>query len=597
MKILMLNRKLKCVNILIENQSSDNSKFYQSMQKVIFIVGLILIVFTTVSCEDFLDPEPDGRRTEEQIFQNYNYAIGYLANIYNDLPGGFHSIDGAMEACMTDDAEHSSVYSGVQQYNNGSWNPTSFPDAYLYSKYYAALRKLSIFIENVDTARFIEPNTYNRSPELNELYQKRYKAESYFLRAFFYFELVKRFGGVPIIPEHRLDLSDNLNRSRRSFDECVDYITTNCDLAAAILPETDSIAELIGHANKASALALKSRTLLYAASPLHNPNGDVAKWEAAALAASEVLKLPHYGLLTGDFNTTLMLDVWSEFYNKEVLFAMPYSVNNNFEYQNFPVGFAGGNGLTNPTQDLVDAFEMGNGIPIDESSRYNPQNPYNRRDKRLKYFIGYNGSLGSKYNDRYLETFVGGLDGLNKDQFATKTGYYIRKFINGSSDLVENTKAMRRSWVHFRYAEILLNYAEAMNEAYGPEGLSGVFTLTALEAVNQVRSRVSQVSIKSPIDRETFRKRLQNERRVELCFEGHRAWDVRRWKQGELFNMPVHGMRITIDTLQSPSEVYEIFEVEERIFDVSKMYFMPIPQNELLKSDSLVQNPNWDIEN
>lgn len=558
------------------------------MKQLKYITVLFLGLLILGACDNFLDPEPDGRKDEKLVFSEYTYALGFFANIYSDLPGGFHSVNGAMEACMTDEAEHTDQLNAVQNYNNGSWNKQNFTDSWLWAKYYASLRKLAIFLDNVDEAKFVDPNTLNRSPEINGIYQERFKAESYFLRAFFYFELVKRFGGVPIVPEKRLEINDELNLPRNSFDECVEYIVKNCDLAAASLPVKDDETLWIGHATKASALALKSRVLLYAASPLNNPSNDISKWVNAAKAAKEVLDLQGYGLVTGDvIKTSGMFEIWNNFYNQEVLFGMPYFNNNDLEFKNFPVGFQRGQGLTNPTQNLVDAFETIDGQPITQSTQYNAQAPYEKRDPRLSYFIGYNGSV---YNKRPIETYIGGLDGLNKDQNSTKTGYYLRKFLNMNANLAKNTQFTRHQWIHFRYAEILLNYAEAMNEAYGPSGTGDGLSKTSIDAVNQVRSRVEMPNLSSDLSKDQLRERIQNERRVELCFEGHRFWDVCRWKKGEMFNLPVKGMRITAD---GSNLTYEIFDVEQRVFDVSKMYLMPIPQGEILKSDALVQNPNW----
>jgi len=551
---------------------------------IILFLGLIVLG----ACNNFLDPEPDGRRDEKLVFTEYTYALGFFANIYGDLPTGFHPIDGAMEACLTDEAEHSDQMSSIQSYNNGSWNKQSFTDSWLWAKYYASLRKIAVFLDNVDDAKFVDPNTFNRSPELNGVYQERFKAESYFLRAFFYFELVKRFGGVPLVPEKRLQITDELNLPRNTFDECVAYIVENCDLAAQSLPVKDEESLWIGHATRASALALKSRVLLYAASPLNNPSNDTEKWISAAKAAKAVLDLPGYGLISGDvIKTSGMFEIWNNFYNQEVLFAMPYFNNNDLEFKNFPVGFQKGKGLTNPTQNLVDAFETSNGEPINQSAQYNAQDPYNNRDPRLSYFIGYNGSV---YNTRPIETYIGGLDGLNKDQNSTKTGYYLRKFLNMNANLAKNTQVARHQWIHFRYAGILLNYAEAMNEAYGPSGSGNGLSENSLDAINQIRTRVGMSELNSGLNKDQLRERIQNERRVELCFEGHRAWDVRRWKKGEQFNEPIKGMRITSDDTNFN---YEVFNVEQRVFDASKMYLMPIPQGEILKSDKLEQNPNW----
>jgi hypothetical protein len=465
------------------------------MKQIKYLSILFLVLLILGACNNFLDPEPDGRKDEKLVFSEYTYALGFFANIYGDLPTGFHSIDNAMETCMTDDAEHTDKLAEVQSYNNGNWNKQSFTDEGLYSKYYGSLRKLAIFLENVDNAKFIDPNTFNRSPELNIEYQERFKAESYFLRAFFYFELVKRFGGVAMVPEERLEINDELNLPRNSFDECVEYIVLNCELAAESLPVKDEETTWIGHATKASALALKSRVLLYAASPLNNPSNDTEKWIKAAKAAKAVLDLSGYGLITGSsIKSTGMFNIWSDFYNKEVLFAMPYFANNDLEFNNFPVGFQKGKGLTNPTQNLVEAFETSNGESISKSLQYNAQNPYENRDPRLSYFIGHNGSI---YNNREVETYIGGLDGLNKDENSTKTGYYMRKFMNVDANLAKNTQSTRHQWIHFRYAEILLNYAEAMNEAYGPGNTGDGLSKTALIAVNQIRKRVEMPTLKS----------------------------------------------------------------------------------------------------
>jgi starch-binding outer membrane protein, SusD/RagB family len=494
-----------------------------------------------------------------------------------------------MEACATDEAEHTAQTAAVQKYNDGSWNSTSFTDASVYAKYYSALRKLAIFIENVDDAVFVEPNTFTRSPEINVKYQNRFKAECYFLRAFYYFELVKRFGGVPIVPQTRLTLDDEINIPRNSYDECVKYIIDNCDSAANLLPVKDTDTEWIGHATKAAALALKSRMQLYAASELNNPSNDLEKWKQSAATSRAVLDMTEYGLVTSSsIVSTQMFNLWNDNFNKEVLFGIKYFNDNSLELRNFPVGFTNGQGLTNPTQDLVDAFEMADGTPISKSPNYDPQNPYVNRDPRLEWFITCN---GTKYGTRVIQTYVGGIDGLNKDQSSTKTGYYLKKFMNLSANLVEGTKTARHQWIHFRYAEILLNYAEAMNEAYGPTNKPDGFTLSALDAVNLLRTRVSMPALPAFPTQNDFRQMVRNERRVELCFEGHRFWDVRRWKIGEVFNQPIHGMKITLDSNNKP--VYEVFEVEARKFNAEKMYLMPIPQSEMVKSDALKQNTNW----
>ena len=212
---------------------------------------------------------------------------------------------------------------------------------------------------------------------------------------------------------------------------------------------------------------------------------------------------------------------------------------------------------------MVDAFETVLGYPIsDEKSGYKPDDPFYRRDKRLQFFIGVN---GTNIGTTTIDSYVGGKDGLGSKIGATKTGYYIRKFIDPTADIINDRTIATHFWIHFRYAEILLNYAEAMAEAYGIETVPDGYTLSAYDALKMIRDRAGLYTRESvlkalPIDE--FIERIRNERRVELCFEGHRFWDVRRWKQGEkYFNAPIHGMKIT---KTESGFNYEVFQVETR---------------------------------
>lgn len=220
----------------------------------------------------------------------------------------------------------------------------------------------------------------------------------------------------------------------------------------------------------------------------------------------------------------------------------------------------------------------------------------------MGFFIALNGSQygvavlpesAASLAARTIDSYVGGKDGLNSSKSATKTGYYIRKFMDPSADIILNRTPVTHFWVHFRYAEILLNYAEAMAEAYGVTTIPAGFTLSAYDALKQIRDRAglaTQAYIKT-LSTADFIERVRNERRVELCFEGHRFWDVRRWKQGETyFNVPIHGMKITKNGTALPT--YEVFNIEDRVFN-SKMYVMPIPYDEMQKSKLLIQNENW----
>jgi len=562
------------------------------MKKLLLkILFLSVIVAVVSSCNKYLDPGYDEYLAKDEVFSSYNYSLNYVRTIYSYLPS-----DAYGETYMTDETKHSNDGSAYNIMNNGSWDSRTYVEGWTWGHYYAGIRRIHIFLDNVDSAIFIDPNTYKLTPSVNDTLRKQFSAEAKFLRAFYYFELLKRFGdpsinaGVPIVPEKVLTLIDPIDFPRNTYQECVNYIVKDCNEAAKILPNRQYSSDY-GKASRAAALALKSRILLYAASPLANPSGDIEKWKLAAEAAKAVLELPGYKLID---KTTVqgnnMLSVFTEPNNNEVLFSSPVIQSNSFESENLPPSF-GGRGQINPTQDLVDAFETVLGYPImDEKSGYLPDNPYYRRDKRLQYFIVVNGST---IGNIIVDSYVGGKDGLSSLIGATKTGYYVRKFMDPSADVVNNRTVATHFWVHFRYAEMVLNYAEAMAEAYGIEAKPGEYTLSAYDAYKLIRDRAGLYTqatyIKSlPIDE--FIERIRNERRVELCFEGHRFWDVRRWKQGEkYYNVPISGMKIT---KSNSALTYEVFKVEDRVFD-SKMYAMPIPFSEMQKSKLLIQNNGW----
>ncbi|HVK97922.1 MAG TPA: RagB/SusD family nutrient uptake outer membrane protein, partial [Flavisolibacter sp.] len=421
------------------------------------------------------------------------------------------------------------------------------------------------------------------------------RGEAFFLRAMYHFELFKRYGRI-VLANRVFSATENLDLPRNSIDEVVRSISADCDSATALISAVWTGAGTVapygdgydpanrGRATKAAAMALKARTLLYYASPLHNTANDITRWQAAADASKAVMNLGKHDLIPRaqlfalwDYNTSLV-------YNREVIFATSANARNDIEVQNAPIGF-GGLGRTNPTQDLVDVFEMTNGRPItDPASGYNPANPYANRDPRLSLFIIHNGASFKLSNTtaRPVETFEGGQDNIQSNPNSTKTGYYMRKFLSESA-AISPAVQRRRPWVFFRYAETLLNFAEAQNEATGP-------TTEVYNAVNLVRVRGGLPALPAGLTQDQMRLRIRNERRVELSFEQHRFFDVRRWKLGEaLFNGPVRGMRIvrTGTTL-----TYTPFVVENRVF-TSKNYFYPIAQNELNRAPALQQNPGY----
>jgi hypothetical protein len=336
-------------------------------------------------------------------------------------------------------------------------------------------------------------------------------------------------------------------------------------------------------------LAFKSRVLLYAASPLNNPNNDKAKWMRAANAAKEIIDSASYRLAS-------LSKIFSSGYNTEIIFATGANDRNDVEKDNYPVSYEG-KGYLNPTEDLVESFGMAAKTYTGRYDEYDPADPYSfynvkKREDRLKYTVIFNGSI---LQDRAVASYVGGKDGLFSSPTATKTGYYLRKFIDPSLDLVKGNEG-KHLWVFMRYAEILLNYAEALSEYDNGANFTQI-TKVLDELRNRANLREFNSADKTLLrDQNEMRKYIKLQRRLELAFEEHRFWDLRRWKDAEeVLNKSVKGMRIT--QVNDTSFVYSEFEADSRVFD-PKMYWYPIPRTEILKYQSagknIEQNLGWD---
>ncbi|MDB5208290.1 MAG: hypothetical protein JWR72_3365 [Flavisolibacter sp.] len=520
----------------------------------------------------------EGNITEEQVWGNDSYARGYLNNAYFTVQSGFDlDGDGAMLASGSDEAVNSNLNSSINIFNNGTWSSVRTINN-VYSTMYEGLRKVNLFLVEAPTAVIIPQDGLSLEDDV-----KRLRGEAFFLRAMFHFELISRYGAVPLATRV-FERDENLNLPRNTYQECVDQVVRDCDSGIVMLPTwTQSWSTSTrGRATKTAALALKSRMLLYAASPLNNTSNDIAKWQLAANVAKALIDSNKHSLITPYTN---IFNFGAAQYNNEVIFATQALNRNDIEINNAPISYDGAKGRTNPTQEFVDAFEMTNGKAItDATSGYNAANPYNLRDPRLALTVNYNGRL---FKSISVDTYVDGKDGLGKNVNATKTGYYLRKFLSEAAtwNQASNTNA-RRPWVVFRYAETLLNYAEALNEAQGP--VADVY-----KYVNAVRQRagVAMPVLPPGLTQTAMRDRIKNERRVELCFEGHRFFDVRRWKQGELYlNKPVTGMRITRNA--NGTFNYNRFQVENRVF-TAKNYLFPFSQNDINRQPALAQNPGY----
>lgn len=582
----------------------------RTMKKYIiyFFVAVAGIYLAGCSKEKFLqDGEftADGSLSDAQEWGNPDFARNFLNNVYSTLQMRYNlDGDGAMLASGSDEAVNSNQNSSINILNNGTWSSVrTFDD--VYANMYTGIRKANIFLKKAPGSAILPANELANTTPADLTYDAqiaRLRGEAFFLRAFFEFELVKRYGSMVLVTRV-LDPSENLDLPRNTFDECVKQITLDCDSAIARLPLSPDIwaTNNRGRATQTAAMALKARLLLYAASPQYNPSGDVTKWQAAANAAKTLMDVNKHALYSS-YPNIFLWNISGAAYNTEVIFATSTLNDASVEIANAPVSFDAANGRTNPTQNLVDAFEMKTtGRPInDPLSGYSAANPYANRDPRLGFAVLYNSptTTTALFKNKPVETFVGGKDGLGLNVNATKTGYYLHKFLADAAvwNTASNTN-VRKPWIIFRYAEVLLNYAEALNEAQGTAQATEI-----LRVLNLIRARagVAMPALQTtnptgngyvPLSQVELRKRIHNEREVELCFEEHRFYDVRRWKEAEVtFNQPIIGMRIT--QTAPGTFTYQTFTVESRTF-AAKNYLYPIAQVELNKAPALKQNPGY----
>lgn len=545
------------------------------------LLFLSLAIISFIGC-DPLNTKIDTMTTQENLDSDFAKLreLGYAPYTY--LRNGFWQLDGNISAARSDEAEYTAARSSVQLFNEGSWNQYNNPDD-VYGYSYQGIKDANFFLDysedyknqlalNRDT---FSDNGYRYRQDVMDIAWLR--AEARVLKAYFYFELMKRYGDVPLV-ETVLGLSGNADLLRESVEKIVDYAVDEIDAVLDDLQPNWKVAanDRDGRFTKGAALALKSRMLLYAASPLHNPSGDVDKWQRAAAAAHEVIALNQYSL---DNNyRTLFLESNSAL-SGEIIMSMRAGATNDMEKANYPVGTPGGNSGVTPSHNLVSAYEY-KGTP-------DPDNPYANRDPRLLYCVVTN---NSEWNGRTMEIYPGGIDDPAKNN-TSRTGYYLKKFLIEDLYLVQDEKRLH-NWVMFRYGEILLNYAEAMNEAYGPDADPEGYGMTARQAINMVRARngVAMPPVEAT-GQSDMRLKIKHERRIELAFEDHRYWDLARWKDGEVLNQPLKGVRVTKD---EDAFNYTEFTVENRIFQAPKMYLYPIPHTEIVKSNNiLMQNPEW----
>ncbi|MDR6783235.1 hypothetical protein ABIE26_000277 [Pedobacter africanus] len=571
------------------------------MKKKIFLAAVFMVLMAA-ACKKggVLEQVKTTDLTEESTFADSARTMQFLTRIYTDIgfsadPKRFGSSVGVYSIC--DEVEGSLLSATAYNviFQTGSISAINVPtDAWVTT--YANIRRVNVLLSHLSTV------------PLSQRLRDRIAGEARFLRAWYYFILIKHYGGVPLIGDVVYGATDPVPGKRNTYEECVNYIESECKAAAQILPQIYTGLDF-GRVTKGAALALRSRLLLYAASPLFNgradmdgvlgyPNADPGRWNKAAQAALDVVNLNQYGLyeLAGGMGFQKVFTLRKN--NEYILAAM--AGNNRTLEAIWDPPTRTGTGSAMPYQELVDAFGTINGKPITEDLKssanptgYDPANPYVNRDPRFNWSILFN--EGMRLNTSKTVTPVFTYSGAAQDGFNfTKTGYYLRKMLDDNTIASTTSSATERCFPLIRYAEILLNYAEASNEAGDLQ--------TAYTQVKAIRKRAGilpgaedNYGLSDGLTKETMRAVIQNERRVELAIEEHRYWDVRRWKIAEnVSNKTLHGMKITrVGTGTPATYTYELINIRTPAFIAPKYYLWPIPQSEVNKSAELMQNPGW----
>ncbi|MDP9080808.1 MAG: RagB/SusD family nutrient uptake outer membrane protein [Bacteroidota bacterium] len=602
--------------------------------KRIKILSLIFIMMAaSLSCKKgFLDQVPNDKLTLDETFNNSGTALQFLANVYSAIPDEASqrfapSSNAGQWTGGCDEAEYDWGFVTSQNINNGSYDASSGLTGAFWSSYYQGIRSATIFIANVD-----------KVPDMSAHLKLQYKAEARALRAIYYFYMMRIYGPVVLLGEQVISpdvKSGGIAMARSTFDACVDYVTSELDAAAAILPATPSSTNNYGRITSGFALAMKSEALLYSASPLFNGNTDYSslinkdgthlinqtydktKWQKAADAAKAFITqfVPtNYSLFrendpaTGTFSAYLSCrDVMLTDWNPEIIYANIGAGVTNRQYETTPYhqGFADevrGSGGLGATQNMVDAFFMANGRSItDPASGYVasgfsnftapnadfPLSTYNQwvgREPRFYVDITYNNSewLNKNSGEFITQTFYNGNSGRAAGgNDYSQTGYIVRK-----NEPTGDWRQGGRSWVMLRLAEIYLNYAEALNESNPGDP-------DILIYLNLIRNRAGipeyGKGIPAPAGQSDMRAAIMHERQVELAFENNRFFDVRRWKIGEQTQAgPMYGLNINAD----PNDFYKVVTFENRVF-TKKSYLYPIPQSDINSDSQLVQNTGW----
>ena len=597
------------------------------------IILYLTALLTLSSCQDMFAPADENNRQEDAMYEESKYAAGLLMYGYSRLPYATST----QTDVATDDAVTNNTNSSFLNMATGTWAADNDPMSQ-WNSCKDGIQYVNKFLTIVDKVKWA-PSAASKQ----QMFIDRQKGEAYGLRALFYYYLLQAHGGyadddqlygVPLLTEPE-DGSSDFNQPRALFSDCVKQCFADCDSAMKYLPtdyvdlSVDEIpakykelgAESTGYnlvfGSRSKGLmsgkiaeAIKAQVALLAASPAFRDQSGVTSAEAAELCANVLKRIDGSNGFDKDGS------IWYKNHRKldpsasempEILWRADRSKDANQERENFPPTLYG-NGRVNPSQNLVDAFPMRSGRPItDPKSGYDPKNPYANRDPRLSDDILYNGVTfrntliitGTYPNDKD-ESF----DNINYGNTSTRTGYYMKKLLNEKvSPLQSSLVEQYHIYPRIRYTEMFLAYAEAANDAWGPKADPTGVGFTAYDVIKAIRQRAGlgkdEIGFDLPegdayleecaADQAKMTELIRNERRIELCFENKRFWDLRRWKMP--LNETVKG--IMIDRNDEGELSYKVIDVEERKYDSSYQWYGPIPKSEVLKWSNLKQNKGW----
>lgn len=624
------------------NTKSIKNRTMRMVQKGYHLAALLTFTMAFTACDDFLDKEFDATQKEDVIFGDETNTKGFLANIYTNLPDGLAPLSdsqftGASRDCMTDNAIS---YWDLHYYSKaafGAYTAFTHPLLGQWNVDLYGIRKCNQFLKNAD---IVVVGNDIRNDDDNQLYY-RYLAEAKALRALFHFDLISWFGGIPLLGDNAdgtpivFDAASDMNVSRASAADALDWVISQCDdiIASKALPfRYANEAANWGRVNGAMVYALKCRAALYRASKLYNHSGssvleskntksDSELWNAAAEAAKDFItenaksanpyKLYNTGKPQSDYYDSFVSTGVHPTQNPETILARSVWNTNVPENRFAPVGVNGGSfsgaGRTNPTQNFVDCFETAEGKQIGETgSGYDPQNPFANRDPRLSQIVFYHGMTWGVKADGEERQLDMSDEGVDKQSMlgGTVTGYYLKKFVNNISGKKGGDYA--HVWAIFRYTEILLNAAEAYCEAGN--------TNEAEKYINEIRDRAGMPHY-SGLSKEELLDRIRNERRIELSFEDHRLFDLRRWMSYEETSMAAEGV-LSDDAVDHSRQLYHLYGVKisgedvqaapvftyglaekyaTRDYVAPRDRYYPIPGNEVKRCPNLKQNPGWEV--